>query len=251
MGMQLQEPSKATESLARAVRLKSLELAGHLDRIARLCARLGRAYGLGTREIELLCAAAPLHDIGKIVVPDEILNKPGPLTQDEWEIMRQHTVWGAEMLSGASAVQRAGREIALCHHEHWDGSGYPNRLVGDEISLFARFVTLVDQYDALRSRRPYKPAFSHERTCAVLLNGDERTRPGHFDPTILAVFESIRDDFEWIVEDVRRSTQGRRWSVMWAGLPGFLDKGRELARSLPAGGRADSHSLLKWASLCV
>lgn len=248
----LRRTGGATTRLERAVRSKSTELAGHLDRMARLCARLGSAHGLSAGDTHLLCSAAPLHDVGKIAVPDEILNKPGSLTPDEWEIMRLHTVFGAEMLSGSSSpVLRAAREIALCHHERWDGSGYPNRLAGDAIPMFARIVALVDQYDALRSRRPYKPALSHLETCSILLEGDDRTRPEHFDPDLLTTFESIRADFDVIFDELGTPAAAADCLTARRGLPYLFDRGRGLVKKLPVISEPGWQPVLRWASLCV
>jgi response regulator RpfG family c-di-GMP phosphodiesterase/nitrogen-specific signal transduction histidine kinase len=189
--------------LIKAARLKTSELSGHLTRIGLLAAELARGLDVREEAVKLLAAAAPLHDIGKIGVPDAVLLKPGPLNSDEWELAKRHTVLGARILSNSSSrLLHAAREIALTHHERWDGSGYPSGLKGAAIPLFGRIVMLVDQYDALRSERPYKPPFDHHRTCGILLDGDGRTDPGHFDPTVLEVFADTRDRFEEVFDSI-------------------------------------------------
>jgi putative two-component system response regulator len=198
--------------LTRAVQMKSDELTGHLARISALAVELARTLAVSEPAVRILEAAAPLHDIGKIAVPDEILLKPGPLDDDEWATVKQHTVLGARILdSSSSRLLEAGCEIALTHHERWDGSGYPNGLEGEETPLFGRIVMLVDQYDALRSWRPYKEARSHEDACRTLLEGDERTRPEHFDPAILSAFASAQARFDRIYESLAGRDLADRW----------------------------------------
>ncbi|HKS89221.1 MAG TPA: two-component system response regulator [Stellaceae bacterium] len=151
--------------------------------------------------IDLLFKSAPLHDIGKVGIPDRILLKPGPLTPDEFEIMKTHTTLGFESI--VQAEQRLGtsvpflryaKEIALSHQEKWDGSGYPEARRGDDIPLSARLMAVADVYDALISRRVYKPAFSQERSIALMREG----RGSHFDPDILDMFLAHTDEFQAI-----------------------------------------------------
>ncbi|MEM7350274.1 MAG: HD domain-containing phosphohydrolase [Acidobacteriota bacterium] len=182
---------------SRAVLGHDHETAEHLGRISHLAALVATHHGLSRSDVELIRAAATLHDIGKIAIAESILNKPGPLDAAEWELVKQHPVIGAELLDGAlSPLLCCAQEIALSHHERWDGSGYPHGLRGAAIPLSARIVMLCDQYDALRSIRPYKPSFDHPTACQILLHGDERTRPEHFDPRLLALFERIHPRLE-------------------------------------------------------
>ena len=133
----------------------------------------------------MLRHAAVLHDVGKIGVPDRVLLKPGPLDDEEWAIMQTHAEIGASMLSGSSSpLVRLGEEIARTHHERWDGSGYPSGLRGEAIPLSGRIVAICDVFDALRSRRPYKPPWSLDDTIAEL----SRQRGRHFDPRLLDLF---------------------------------------------------------------
>ncbi|GAB4344293.1 MAG: HD domain-containing protein [Gammaproteobacteria bacterium] len=152
--------------------------------------------------IDLLYKSAPLHDIGKVGIPDAILLKPGKLTTDEFNIMKRHARIGADALEvaekqlGSNSFLRIAREIALTHHEKWDGSGYPAGLRGDEIPIAGRLMAVADVYDALISKRVYKPAYSHQKAMAILRQG----RGSHFDPDVIDALEAIEEQFRHIAE---------------------------------------------------
>jgi response regulator RpfG family c-di-GMP phosphodiesterase len=154
-------------------------------------------YNMEEKSIDLLFKSAPLHDIGKVGVPDAILMKPGPLTEEEWVLMRKHAELGhdalrvAEERLGTSSFLRIAREIAYTHHEKWDGSGYPRGLKGEEISLSGFLMAVADVYDALISWRPYKEPFPHEKARNIILNG----RGKHFSPDVVDAFEVRIEEF--------------------------------------------------------
>jgi two-component system response regulator RpfG len=177
--------------LARAGEFRDEETGYHLIRMARYSRLIADAVGLERDEAESIELAAPLHDIGKIGIPDQILLKPGKLDEAEWQVMRRHPLIGHEILKGsASKYVRMGALIALGHHEKYDGTGYPNGLVADHIPLCARIVAVADVFDALTSPRPYKPAWPAER--AFLYLAAQRGR--HFDPRLADAFVSLRKE---------------------------------------------------------
>lgn len=189
-------------TMTRAAEHKDEDLGSHVQRISAFSRVLAGLLGLDTGFVETIFFASPMHDIGKIGIPDRVLLKPGALTPDEWEVMRRHTTMGARILcNGTSPYLKMGAEIALNHHERWDGGGYPNGLRGEAIPLAARVMNICDIYDALRSRRPYKPALDHRRTMDIITHGDGRTALAHFDPAILATFLEHHTRFRDIFEE--------------------------------------------------
>ncbi len=175
------------------------ETGEHISRVGDYSAFIAEKLGFPPEVCEDIRRFAPLHDIGKILIPQSILNKKGPLTPEEWEIMKKHTIYGWEILGGEEDNEMPmAKNIARWHHEKWDGSGYPDGLKGEQIPIEARIVALADIYDALRSPRPYKKALSHEEVVKIILEGDGRTSPNHFDPQILQIFRKYHQVFDEI-----------------------------------------------------
>ena len=179
-----QAQEEILERLALATEYRDDDTGEHTRRVGHLSALLARAFGLPEQQAELLRRAAPLHDVGKIGIPDNTLLKHGPLTQAEFEIMKTHSTIGARILSGGhSPLSRLAEEIALTHHERWDGSGYPQGLKGEDIPLAGRIVALADTFDALTHERPYKTAWPLEQALAEIA----RQRGRQFDPQLVDV----------------------------------------------------------------
>jgi len=189
--------------LMRAAEYRDDETGAHIRRISYYTKNLASLLGLDKEFCATIFLASPMHDIGKIGIPDSILLKPGPLNPQEWMIMESHTTIGAEILSGGSSPYvKMGQEIARSHHERWDGSGYPLNLSGEDIPLAARIMALCDIYDALRSKRPYKLAHEHTKAVEAIRDGDGRISRSHFDPEITEVFLSNDKTFEDIYESM-------------------------------------------------
>lgn len=187
--------------LSRAAEFRDNETGLHIVRMSKYAMLLGRAVGMNEREAELLLNASPMHDIGKISIPDRILFKRSRLDAEEREVMRTHAAVGADLLSGhASELMEMARIIALTHHEKWDGSGYPRGLKGECIPLVGRIVALADVFDALTSERPYKPAWEPDAAIAYI-----QARAGrHFDPALVPVFNRLMPE---ILEVKRTSAE--------------------------------------------
>ncbi|MFA6902257.1 MAG: HD domain-containing phosphohydrolase [Gallionellaceae bacterium] len=176
---------QVVQRLGMAAEYRDEETGYHILRMSHISVLLARAAGWNEAACELLLNASPMHDIGKIGIPDAILLKPGKFEPQEWEIMKTHAAIGGKLLDGDdSDLMRMAREIALSHHEKWDGSGYPNGLAGDAIPQAGRIAALADVFDALTSARPYKNAWTIE--AAVNLIGENRGK--HFDPQLVDLF---------------------------------------------------------------
>ncbi|MBD3610532.1 MAG: response regulator [Gammaproteobacteria bacterium] len=177
--------------LGRAAEYRDNETGLHIIRMSKYSQRLASATGMTDIQAEDILNASPMHDIGKIGIPDSILLKPGKLDADEWATMQTHTTIGAEILSGhTSSLMQMASEIALAHHEKWDGSGYPHKLSGEAIPLTARVVAIADVFDALTTERPYKKAWSIEDAITFL----HEQRGMHFQPDLVDLFNDILDD---------------------------------------------------------
>src|ERR1035437_7547602 len=201
VAFQIKETEKAYDyivfTLARVAEANDEDTGLHVIRVGEYAALLAEKMGLEPRFVEMIRMQAQLHDVGKIHIPTAILRKPGVLKKKEFDIMKLHTAYGAKIIGSHDRLSMANK-IASFHHEKWDGSGYPDGLKGVEIPLEARITAIADQYDALRNARAYKPAFSHEKTYEIIVKGDGRTKPEHFDPDALSVFISNAVDFELI-----------------------------------------------------
>jgi putative two-component system response regulator len=177
--------------LAIAAEFKDNDTGKHIVRMSRFSSMIARAYGQDEKYCNLLEQASPMHDIGKIGIPDNVLKKPGKLTEEDWVLMRKHSEYGANILSGSDVpVLQMAEEVALGHHEKFDGSGYPSNLKGLQIPLSARIVALADFFDALTMDRCYRPAFSDEKALTMV----EENSGTHFDPSVVKAFFSVSDD---------------------------------------------------------
>jgi putative two-component system response regulator len=180
------------------------ETGAHIKRMSHYSAAIAKKMGLAKKTVETILYGAPMHDIGKIGIPDRILLKPGKLDDDEWMIMKQHPVIGANILKGSKiGFVRMGAMIAMTHHEKWDGSGYPQGLKAKRIPLAGRIVALADVFDALTSERPYKKAFSIEKANQII----EQGRGHHFDPAVVDAFFAIQDEILELKEQYQDEKQ--------------------------------------------
>ncbi|MBU1084423.1 MAG: HD domain-containing phosphohydrolase [Candidatus Omnitrophota bacterium] len=171
--------------LALVAESKDESTGAHLVRIADYSIEIARSLGLPEKDIEIIKYASPMHDIGKIVIPDAILKKPNGLTPEEREIMKKHTVLGANLFKGSKdPLLKAAEVICLSHHERFDGTGYPNGVKGKRIPLFGRIIGIADVFDALTSKRPYKPAYDFDEAIKRI----KRESGKHFDPEIVEFF---------------------------------------------------------------
>lgn len=198
-------------ALAKLAELRDDDTGKHIERVQAFCQLLTAALldhpqyqaQIDKDFAQMMYLASPLHDIGKVGIADAILQKPGRLTPEEYEIMKTHTVIGSRNLEEVQTrypgnrFLRIGISIARSHHERWDGAGYPNGLAGEAIPLAARIMALADVYDALRSRRVYKPPFSHEKACEIILSECGK----QFDPVLCGVFANLADQFDAIWQE--------------------------------------------------
>ncbi len=188
--------------LATAAEYRDEDTGNHIKRMSLFCAAIAKELSLDTKDVENILYASPMHDIGKIGIPDRILLKRGTLTPDEWEVMKQHTVIGGRILANSKAdFIRLGEIIALTHHEKWDGSGYPKGLKGDAIPVAGRIVAVADVFDALVSKRPYKKALPIAKSLAIIRGNRGR----HFDPVVADAFLAIEDNILSIMTEYQDS----------------------------------------------
>jgi HD-GYP domain-containing protein (c-di-GMP phosphodiesterase class II) len=203
LAIQIRESDDAfaytVHSLARASEANDEDTGDHILRVGEYCAIVAQRLGLEEQWVKSIQLQATLHDVGKVHIPSEILKKPGELDPEEWDIMRRHTVKGAKIIGDHPKFSIA-RQIALSHHERWDGSGYPFGYSGDRIPLEGRIMNIADQYDALRNARVYKPPLDHDTTVRIITEGDGRTMPQHFDPQVLKAFVESASLFEEVYE---------------------------------------------------
>ncbi len=186
--------------LSRAAEHKDENTGDHIKRMSNYSAVVARRMGLNEETIEAILYAAPMHDVGKIGIPDHILLKPGKLDPDEWETMKQHAIIGAQILQGSDAeFIKLAEVVALTHHEKWDGSGYPDGLTGPKIPLAGRITAIADVFDALTSKRPYKEPFSLGKSFSII----KESRGSHFDPEVVDAFFAVEDEILAIKEEYK------------------------------------------------
>ncbi|MGB3368405.1 MAG: HD domain-containing phosphohydrolase, partial [Acidaminobacteraceae bacterium] len=174
-----------------AAEYKDNDTGMHIARMSRYCYIIAKNYGISEKNARILLSASPMHDIGKIGIPDNILEKPGKLNLAEWEIMKTHSQIGKDILgNNANELLKAASVVALEHHEKWDGSGYPSGLLAEKIHIYARIVAISDVFDALTSKRPYKSAWPIAKAVELIQNESGK----HFDPKVVDAFYLSLDD---------------------------------------------------------
>ena len=185
------------DALARAAEASDDMTGQHIRRVNEYSKFIAKKLRMGTKFTKEISNTAQMHDVGKIYVDNQILQKRGKLTDREFREMELHTVYGERIIGQSEYLQMAA-EIALNHHEKMDGTGYPHGVKGDQIPLSARIVMMADIYDALRSERSYKPGFTHDQTSEIIIVGDGRVEPHHFDPEVWRVFKDNHEEFNRI-----------------------------------------------------
>ncbi len=189
-------------ALARAAEANDIDTGNHIMRVGEYAGLMARELNQSEKFTELIRSQATLHDVGKVHIPSHILKKAGRLTPEEMEEMKKHTTFGA-MIIGDHPHLEFGRRIALYHHERWDGTGYPEGLKGAEIPLEARITAVCDCYDALRNSRVYKPNYDHDGAVGIITKGDDRMKPEHFDPEVMAAFIKLTPRFDELYQKMR------------------------------------------------
>jgi putative two-component system response regulator len=211
--------------LVLATEYKDEDTGDHIIRIGRFCTLLARQFGLPEKEVQDIGYAAPMHDIGKIGIPDQILLKPGKLTAREFEIMKTHTTIGGQILAKSkSEIIQCAQEIAVTHHERWDGTGYPKGLSGDRIPLTGRIVALADTFDALTNKRPYKPPYPLDLALQIM----RKEKGAQFDPELLELFMKNIDSIVAIKTDVEDIKHGGLSDFLLGARDEVLDLGQAL-----------------------
>ena len=200
--------------LTRAVEYRDEDTGDHIQRMSHYSVAVARQMGLGENVTKRILYAVPMHDVGKIVIPDRILLKPGKLDAEESEIMRHHTTFGGKILEGSKAgYLRLGEVIALTHHEKWDGSGYPTGLEGREIPKVGRIVAIADVFDALTTKRPYKEPFPLDKSYRIIREG----RGSHFDPEVVDAFFKAKDEILSIREKYKNDEESLPFKIAGEG----------------------------------
>lgn len=185
------------KKLGRAAEFKDNDTGLHIERMSKYCYHIAKAMGLEESQADLLLHASPMHDIGKIGIPDNVLKKPGKLNPDEWALIEKHPTIGAEIIGESTGeLLQAARIIAIQHHEKWNGKGYPKGLHGEEIHLFARITAVADVFDALTSQRPYKEGWPVEKAVEYI----QKERQQHFDGQVVDAFLAVLP----VIMDIRK-----------------------------------------------
>jgi response regulator RpfG family c-di-GMP phosphodiesterase len=186
-------------ALVRASEANDEESGNHVKRVGLYCSIVARKLKLVESFVNNIRLSAQMHDVGMIYIPAGIIKKPGPLTRDEWNFVKNHPLFGVKILGNHPRLKMA-KNIALAHHEKWDGSGYPYGISGEKIPVEARILAIADHYDVLRMSRPYKPSYDHETSVKILCEGNERVNPNHFDPRVFKAFLETASHFEEVYE---------------------------------------------------